>query len=211
MKKLLPFAFNQRTYQAELDAFETLLESTSELSEKSQILPFFRQHEQVSSRIVLLSSALNTADVQAFEYDLFGDFAADLVVGDSRAGAYTFVEFEDARRNSVFAPRPGRFKSAFGTRFEHGYSQIVDWFYKLDSLQGTREMEERFGQREIYYEGILVIGRDESLNPTEQSRLKWRKERIVVNSKHILCYTFDQLLDILRRKEEGSQGIVLNE
>ena len=44
MKKLLPFAFNQRTYQAELDAFETLLESTSELSEKSQVLPFFRQH-----------------------------------------------------------------------------------------------------------------------------------------------------------------------
>ena len=111
-----------------------------------------------------------------------------------------------------YVHQPGnRSKSAFGTRFEHGYSQIVDWFYKLDSLQGTREIEERFGQREIYYEGILVIGRDEFLNPTEQSRLKWRKERIVVNSKHILCYTFDQLLDILRRKEEGSQGIVLNE
>ncbi len=149
--------------------------------------------------------------VQAFEYDLFGDFVADLVVGDARAGAYTFVEFEDARRNSVFATQQGRFKPAFGPRFEHGYSQIVDWFYKLDGLQGTCEMEERFGQREIQYEGILVIGRDEFLNPTEQSRLKWRKERVVVNSKHIFCYTFDQLLKILQRKEEGSTGIVLNE
>lgn len=211
MKKLLPFAFDVQAYRAELDAFGLLLQSASELSEKTQILPFFRQNEQVSSRIGLLNPFVTVPDVQAFEYDIFGDFAADLVVGDAHAGAYTFIEFEDARRNSVFAQQQGRFKSAFGSRFEHGYSQIVDWFYKLDGLQSSREMEERFGKREICYEGILVIGRDEFINPTDQSRLKWRRERVLVNSKHVHCYTFDQLYEILRRKEESSRGIILNE
>jgi hypothetical protein len=67
-------------------------------------------------------------------------------------------------------------------------------------------MEARFGKRSIRYVGVLDIGRDQHLQPGERLRLEWRREHVVVNSKHIVCVTYDELLeDLLFRLEQYGQ------
>ena len=211
MKTLEPFVRNRDVFRRELTEFDEFLAANRTFGEQELLRPFMTARRQLCAQIGDVSKEITKPDRLAFEYDLFGDFAADLVVGDSQEGAYTFVEFEDARPNSLFVQKSSRYKSEFAPRFERGYSQLVDWFYKLDSMQGTLDMEERFGRREIRYDGILIIGRNEFISPAEQARLAWRQDRVVVNSRHILVYTFDQLYSILWRKEQVSRDILLNE
>jgi len=51
--------------------------------------------------------SIKNADVFAHEYPIYGDFRADLVVGDSSTHNYLLVEFEDGRANSIFKKRKG--------------------------------------------------------------------------------------------------------
>jgi len=46
--------------------------------------------------------------------------------------------------------------------------------------------------------GLLVIGRDDSLDLQKRRRLEWRRQNTVVNSKHIYCLTYDELCEDLR-------------
>jgi hypothetical protein len=82
------------------------------------------------------------------------------VVGEWERGAYCFVEFEDARKDSVFKKQGAKATREWGARFDHGYSQIIDWFHKLDGRSPGIDLLARFGLYEIQYEAILVIGRD---------------------------------------------------
>jgi hypothetical protein len=96
---------------------------------------------------------------------------------------------------------------AWSPRFDSGYGQIIDWFYKLQVMTDTPDMEARFGKRSIRYTGVLIIGRDQHLQAGERLRLEWRREHIVVNSKHIVCVTYDELLkDLLFRLDQYSMA-----
>lgn len=44
---------------------------------------------------------------------------------------------------------------------------------------------------------LLVIGRDGFLGVRERSRLQWRQQRVVVDSRHVHVLTYDQLLEDL--------------
>jgi Domain of unknown function (DUF4263) len=61
-------------------------------------------------------------------------------------------------------------------------------------------MAERFGQNKINYEGILIVGRNHYLTPATKKRLDWRTKYVLINSRNILCYTFDDLFDVLNYK-----------
>jgi hypothetical protein len=91
----------------------------------------------------------------------------------------------------------GKATREWSPRFDHGYSQIVDWFYKLQVMTDAPDMEARFGRRAIDYTGVLIVGRDRHMDLGEQLRLKWRREHTIVNSKRIICVTYDQLLEDL--------------
>src|SRR5262249_1303035 len=132
-------------------------------------------------------------DLVAHEYNLFGDFACDLAVGDSKTKVYGFIEFEDAAKKSLFVSKPGKSSLEDSPRFEHGFSQVVDWFYKLDDFAKTDEFEDRFGRRSVEYFGLLVLGKDETISPKEQKRLKWRENKVIINNNKVRCMTFDQL------------------
>jgi hypothetical protein len=68
----------------------------------------------------------------ATELSLFGDYACDAASGDSKANAFTLIEFEDANEYSIFKKAAqGRSVRAWATRFEHGFSQLVDWAWRL--------------------------------------------------------------------------------
>ncbi len=65
-------------------------------------------------------------------------------------------------------------------------------------MTDTPDMEARLGKRAVRYTGVLIIGRNQHLQPGERLRLEWRREHVVVNSKHVFCVTYDELLDDLQ-------------
>jgi hypothetical protein len=107
------------------------------------------------------------------------------------------ARLEDARPNSVFVKQGEKVTRAWSSRFDAGYGQVIDWFYKLQVMTDTPDMEARFGKRSIRYTGVLIIGRDQHFQAGERLRLEWRRDHVVVNSKHVVCVTYDELLDDL--------------
>jgi hypothetical protein len=182
--------------RSEVEELRILLESGASLAELT-FREFLQARPHISALIGLYNPAVVRFDLIAREYPLFGDFRCDLVIGDSVSRAYTFVELEDPGPKSLFVRRVGKATREWSPRFDHGYSQIVDWFYKLQVMTDAPDMEARFGRRAIDYTGVLIVGRDRRMDPGEQLRLKWRREHSIVNSKRIICVTYDQLLEDL--------------
>ena len=203
MKQLEPITVDLARCRGELAAFKILLDrhESGTLREEEHVLPFFRENRNLAALIGYLRSDCFLIDRIAYEFDIFGDHAADLVVGDSTRRAYGFVEFEDAVPDSIFRREAKKSTLAWASRYERGYSQIIDWFWKLDDLAKTDTMRHRFeGAESIHYYGLLVIGRSGHLEPLERARFSWRRNRVVVDSKHIYCMTFDELYNDLRDK-----------
>ncbi|MCH7754783.1 DUF4263 domain-containing protein [candidate division KSB1 bacterium] len=197
MKAFLQFSFDASECLNEVHKFRKLLEENVELSENKDILPFFKKNQHLSAFIASYVPSISKYDLLAYEYDLFGDFAADLVVGDSRSKNFLFVEFEDAKKASVFKKTGGRSTPDWANRVEHGISQIIDWFWKLNDFRQTQDFENRFGARKIRAHGLVVVGRNGDMSLRERERLKWREESVLCDSKHIEITTFDDLLDDL--------------
>lgn len=196
--------FNFTKFKAEVLDFELLLNSKTELKERTEILPFFNSHPILTSHIATLLPKLDSPDQIAFEYDIFGDFVCDVAIGNTAENIYCFLEFEDATKHSLFK-KEGKYQPAFSHRFEQGYSQIIDWFTKIDG-QSSQERINRFGSAMIDYHGVLVIGRDQFLNPRLLQRLKWREKNVVVDNRKIYIYTFDGILSKMKRKVEIIQS-----
>jgi len=184
---------------ADLDAYEQLLVAKPDVSERDDILPFFREHPHLAAFLGSYNSNVTAYNRLGVEVGLFGRFAADVVAGDWDNRAYCFVEFEEGRSNSIFVSR-GRQATEWAPRFEHGFGQIVDWLWLLDDQDHTLTFEEHFGPRPIDLTALLIAGRDGGVSVADRRRLKWREKHVVVNSHHIYCYTFDDLLRSLRRR-----------
>src|SRR5207249_3428560 len=96
MKHFEPITFDYSKCRQETEQLKGLLESSPSLGERKHILPFFRKRPQLSALCGIFNSNINRPDRVAWEYELFGDFHCDMVVGDSVTRAYCFIEFEDA-------------------------------------------------------------------------------------------------------------------
>jgi hypothetical protein len=193
MKEFIEVRFEYAECLRETQALETLLSQRPSLKERDDILPFFKQRPQLSALCGHYNNDMTLFDRVAWEYDLFGDFSCDPVVGDSRKKSYCFIEFEDAGPKSLFVKQGKKATREWSNRFDHGYSQLIDWFYKLDDRRNSDECEARFGKRSINFVGILVVGRDQHLRTGERLRLEWRRDNVIVHSKKITCVTFDEL------------------
>jgi hypothetical protein len=196
----------------DLQDFRRLLAQKQSLKEATDILPFFRKRPQLAAFCGRYNSKLSNPDLLAHEYDLFGDFSCDLVVGDSRKKMYTFIEFEDAGPKSLFVKQGEKatreWSREWSPRLDHGYGQIIDWFYKLADRENSEDYEARFGKRSVEVAGVLVIGRDHHMNTGERMRFEWRRRNVAVATRRIECVTFDELLadlqDFLETMDELS-------
>jgi hypothetical protein len=202
MKNFEPLSFDPTRCHKEIDELRHWLSERQHLRENEHILPFFRRRRHLSAFIASYSPSIIRFDRLAFQYPLFGDFICDLVVGDSVKSTYRFVEFEEAGPNSLFIKQAKKATRAWSPRFERGYSQIIDWFYKLEDMKKSDDFAARFGARSISYAGILVVGRDQYLMRGERERLEWRRNNVVVASQNIHCVTFDELLEDLTGRLE---------
>ncbi|MEH1904151.1 Shedu immune nuclease family protein [Nostoc sp.] len=197
MKGLDSFNLDLKQCLCELEEFENLLNSNSELKENKDILPFFKQRLHLSAFIGLYVPQIIRFNQIKHEFTFYGDFRADLVVGDSINNTYCFIEFEDATEDSIFLHK-GRSTSDWSPRFEHGFSQIIDWFWKIDDFKSTTSARSIFGSENIEFYGILVIGRDAFISPIDKARLTWRLNKVLVDSRKVICITFDQLARDIR-------------
>ena len=180
MKKLEHFTFDIVQCKKELKLFNQLL-LTQSLDERKDILPFFKKNKHLAAFIGSYIADINTFDRLAFEFPIYGDFVSDYVVGDSKSKNYCFIEFEDANKDSIFKKLKNKNNSEWSSRFEHGFSQIIDWFWKLSDMKKTDDFRNKYGIGHIRYFGLLIIGRDSYLTSEEVERLKWRLENIVVD------------------------------
>jgi hypothetical protein len=195
MKRFEPFAFDPERCCKEVGELMQWPQDHRHLREREDIRPFFRKRRHLSAFIASYSPNIIRFDRLAFQFSLFGDFSCDLAVGDSAQKSYCFIEFENAGPTSLFVKYGKRAARAWSPRFNHGFSQIIDWFYKLRDMEKTDEFVAQFGSRSINYTGILVIGRDQHFFPGERERLEWRTDKVVVASQKIQCVTFDRLLE----------------
>ena len=140
---------------------------------------------------------VNKIDRLGHEMDVFGHFRCDVVVGNSTERAYSLIEFEDATEGSVFRKGP-KYNDEWGPRLEHGFSQLVDWFWTIDDQRQTREFARRFGGNDAIFFGMLVVGRRKFLPESGADRLRWRTRNVLIGNQTITCITFDDLYDGLR-------------
>lgn len=202
MKNLQPFTFNLATCEKEINEFEDLLSKKSELKESQDVLPFFKKRQHLSAFIAAEIPKIVRYDLIAHEFPLFGEFQADLVIGDSISRNFCLIEFEDAKSNSLFV-KNNTYAMKFASRFERGFSQIIDWYRLIDDLKNSTLCKKQFSGKIKDYHGLLIIGRDEFLGDNElKKRIDWRSEKIIIDSKTIFVYTYDQLLIILKDKVE---------
>ncbi len=197
LNQITPLVFDPLQCQVELDELDDLLAQNPILTERGQILPFFRRRPHLAALAGSYSHNVRSYDRLAFELTLISDFTADVVVGDSRRESFCFIEFEDGHPNSIFK-NTGRRTLEWAPRFDHGASQIIDWFWKLNAQERTVDFQRLFGSLSIAASGLLVVGRDSGVTAADRPRLKWRRERVAVNSQQLHCCTFDELARDLR-------------
>jgi hypothetical protein len=182
---------------AELDA---LLKSKVSLSERQDIQPFFKARDQISAFLGTYESEVGPATHLAYELPFLGDFAADVVVGNRANRQYVVVELEDGTPESVFTKVKGKKTKEWSKRFDHGYSQLIDWFCCLDDYRPTAKFIDEFGSGYVTFSGLLVIGRTTGMSDQERRRLAWRSKNVIVHSQRITCVTFDDLTVSLRAR-----------
>ena len=171
MKRMEAHALSIAKCASQVEQFENLLNANRSLKERDQILPFFHANRDMAAFIGSYVPDIVNFDRIGLEFDLFGDFACDLVVGDSISHNYLFVEFEDASPGSLFVTKPGKATPEFAPRLEHGLSQMIDWFWKLADYEKTDEYEHRFGVRHATMHGLVVVGNARNSVESRDSRV----------------------------------------
>ena len=202
MKKFEALAFSPKQCRKEVAELQQWLRKNQDLKEHQHIRPFFEKRRHLSAFLASVHPKMIRFNQLAFQYPLFGDFTCDIAIGDAEKNAYCFIELEDAGPKSLFVQQAQKTTREWSPRFEHGYSQIIDWFYKLEDMKKSDAFAAQFGARSIDYAGILIVGREHYLQPGEKERLQWRCENVIVASRKIHCVTFDGLLADLQGRLE---------
>ena len=125
-KNLEPIVFDPKRFRKELAEFDRLLSRRTALPERAVVQPFFERHRQLSAALGAFTPRLGAATELAFQFPFFGDYLADLVVGSKAQGEFCVVEFEDGAADSIFKRQPRRGNPEWSSRFERGFSQLVD-------------------------------------------------------------------------------------
>jgi len=185
----------------EVEMFRQFLKQNPS-AERGQFLPFFAQHKQLCAIMATFHYKVSTGTHLKMEGDLWSDFKCDLITGNRDVGAFVLVEFEDAKPQSLFHPKRGRKNSFWGTRVEHGFSQVVDWLFRIAREGSSDTLERDFGARQISIMGIVVAGRDRDVSEYDRLRLDWRSDHTAIGGARVAFFTYDDLLRWLEGKVE---------
>lgn len=197
MKSLVPVDFDLARCRVELDEFKALLDSHLALTERDHLAPFFKRCQNLTAFIGTRIPEIGPANRLAYEFEVFGDFSSDIILGNFERQVFCAIELEDGRPESVFQQAGAKATAEWGRRFEHGFSQLVDWFFAWDDHKATAGFAKHFGHGHVDFYGMLVIGRSADISPADQTRLRWRSGRVTINTHKIYCRTYDELYESL--------------
>ncbi len=181
-------------------ALGSLLASKGDLTEAGDILPLFKASRHLSAFLGIFALNIGPATELAYEFPFFGDYRADLLVGSKSAAQFCVVEFEDGGSESIFKKQPNRPNPEWSARFEHGFSQLTDWFFNLDDYKKTHGFTKTFGYGHVSFTGLLIIGRSASLDEMKRTRFRWRSTKVLIDSNPVICVTFDDVYEIFRKQ-----------
>ena len=193
-------AFEPAEFLQELQAFDVLLKSKADLLEMDDIRPFFKNSKHLTAYLGTFALNIGVATEICFDYEFFGDFKADILVGSKQEKEFCVVEFEDGKQDTIFKKQKRRKNPEWSARFEHAFSQIVDWFYNLEDFKNTQGFSATFGPGHTSFTGLMVMGRSASLDDIKRSRLRWRTDTVSIGKHKVICITFDELHLALQRK-----------
>jgi Domain of unknown function (DUF4263) len=92
------------------------------------------------------------------DIEFFGDFKADILVGSKHEKEFCVIEFENGRQDTIFKKQRKRKNPEWSARFEHAFSQIVDWFYNLEDFKNTQGFSATFGPGHTSFTELMVTG-----------------------------------------------------
>ena len=95
MKDFKTIVYDATKVRKELAEFDSLLKSRLSLSERKDLIPFFRKREQLSAFMGTYALNIGPGTHLAYEFPFLGDFAADIIVGNRDQGEYLVIELED--------------------------------------------------------------------------------------------------------------------
>jgi hypothetical protein len=199
MIKMTEATFEIAKCESDLKAFEVLLQNPKEELGETILLKFFREHPNL---ILLMGKIVLSPRFYMDEFNLFNEFYPDFGIADKSKESFVFVEFEEAKQFSIFGENVNKssIRHEWGIKLERGFSQIINWFYRLEDYKRTNKYKEHFEGKEIKYWGILVVGRDEFIPPGSSERIEWRFDRVRVDLKQVHFYTYDGLYRELKNK-----------
>lgn len=193
MKNLKEIKLDVALCEQELIAFRNLMTNHDELDEQKHVLPFFKENQQLASLIgFCFPNELDEVNCIAHEFEISGFFKPDLILGDHNKREFVLVEFENGSKNSIFE-QGSRATPFWSKRLEGAYSQLIDWFWKLEEQRNTPNFHRIFGY-DANFHGLMILGKNMNLSQQEKDRLRWRINRMVVDSKKIAVVSFDDLL-----------------
>ncbi len=97
MKSLEEFAFDPSTCRDKIEALGKFLTANQRPAERAAIQPFFEAHPHLAAFLGSYDPDIGPANRRAFNYEISGDFSADLVLGNYEQRKYLFVELEDCQ------------------------------------------------------------------------------------------------------------------
>lgn len=139
MKELEEVVFDPVKCRKELNQLKKLLATSKTLVERKELQPFFRKKKQLTTFLGTYVPDIGPANRLAYEFPLYGNFTADIILGNAEVGDYCFIELEDASQSSILKRIPGKATKEWSPRFDQGCSQLIDWFYALDDMKKTFE------------------------------------------------------------------------
>jgi len=197
-KDFTEVAFNHVQFKKELNQFRDLLSEKKILGER-EVQGLFKASPHLTAYMGSSFGNIGVAKQIAYEFEIMGDYGADIVFGN-REKQFCFVELENGDPDSVLERVGKKSTKEWSKRFEHGFSQIIDWFCHLDDFKKTDRFHRNFGYGHIDFVGLLLIGRNEGLDPDDLRRLRWRTHHVIVNSHPVVCMTYD---DLCKELSEG--------
>src|SRR5262245_42203286 len=99
---LEPVAFEPAVFRKELGEFGQLLKSRENLKEREHVSPFFKERKHLTAFVGALYLNISVATEVCFDFDISGNFEADVLLGSRAANQFCIVEFEPGEKDAVF-------------------------------------------------------------------------------------------------------------
>ena len=207
MSDFISVEIDLATVSEEIREFQDLLDTSSSLRERTDLLPFFKSRPQLTALFGTVNTDLVRPDAVAYEHPIFGRYQADILVGDTARGQFALVELEDARPDSIFEDKE-RTSSYWSGRFLTGFSQLVDWLCELRTQAKDLALHEEFGTMQPLLLPALVIGRDQFLSDREWHRFDWFRQNVLVDSASPSISTYDELASDLADRIQIARSLI---